>query len=77
MHPEDKNQVEKIFTASVKERKGWRNLVTRWQHKDGIYRYLESNATTIFNERGELTGFRGADRDITDRKSGRRGDTEQ
>ena len=69
MHPEDKNQVEKVFTASVKERKGWRNLVTRWQHKDGTYRYLESNATPIFNESGELTGFRGADRDITDRKS--------
>ena len=37
-----------------------------WQHKDGTYRFLESNATAIFNERGELTGFRGADRDITE-----------
>ena len=68
IHPKDRKRIEKIFSVSVKERKGWRNVIIRWRHKDRNYRFLESNATTIFNERGELTGFRGADHDITERK---------
>ncbi|MCK9591016.1 MAG: PAS domain S-box protein [Methanoregula sp.] len=68
MHPQDRKRIEKVFTASVKEKKGWRKVIIRWRHKDGTYRVLESNATTIINERGELTGFRGADHDITESK---------
>nr|MBA3321444.1 response regulator [Pyrinomonadaceae bacterium] len=33
----------------------------------GSYRYLESNAAPVLNVDGELTGYRGTDRDVTDR----------
>lgn len=68
IHPEDRERVKTLFTSSVQERTGWNNIVIRWRHKDGVYRYLESNAVPVFNDRGDLTGFRGADRDITERR---------
>ncbi len=46
---------------------GWSNKVLRWIAKDGSTHYLESNATPIFDQEGKLTGFRGTDRDITER----------
>jgi PAS domain S-box-containing protein len=67
MHPEDRERIGAIFPSFVNEKKGWRNLVIRWRHRDGTYRYLESNAIPVFDERGGLAGFRGADRDITER----------
>jgi signal transduction histidine kinase/ActR/RegA family two-component response regulator len=42
--------------------------VVRWRHKDGSYRYLESDANPVLDESGELVGYRGVDRDITERK---------
>jgi len=32
------------------------------------YRYLESNGLPVFDPQGDLVGYRGADRDITERK---------
>lgn len=49
-------------------REGWSKRVTSWKHKNGSIRWLESNAHLITDENGEIIGFRGADRDITDRK---------
>ena len=40
----------------------------RWHARDGDVRYLESNAVPVLDESGSLVGFRGSDRDITDRK---------
>ncbi len=68
MHPEDQEEVRELFTSCVRDRCGWRNRVIRWRHKDNSYRYLESNSIPIFNRNGEMIGFRGADRDITERK---------
>ena len=48
-------------------RRGWGNLVVRWRHKEGGYRILESNSVPILDAGGEVTGFRGVDRDITER----------
>ena len=68
MHEDDWSTVGGLLPICVKERKGWRDLVLRWRHKDGSYRYLESNATPVLDREGDVIGFRGADRDITDRK---------
>jgi PAS domain S-box-containing protein len=46
----------------------WTNQVLRWRASDGTLRYLESNATPILDASGAVAGFRGADRDISDRK---------
>jgi two-component system cell cycle sensor histidine kinase/response regulator CckA len=68
MHEDDKGMVKSILRECQEKRCGWNNLLLRWRHKDGTYRYLESNAVPILNSKGDLIGFRGVDRDITERK---------
>jgi len=67
VHPDDRADVAQQFAALAAERRGWRNLVIRWQRKDGAYRFLESSAVPIFGGDGSLEGYRGVDRDITER----------
>jgi PAS domain S-box-containing protein len=67
VHEEDRSMVETEFPKWIAERCGWNNLVIRWRHKDGGWRYLESNAVPIVSASGELVGFRGVDRDISER----------
>jgi len=68
MHEEDRRAVEANLTRWIKEKSGWQNIILRWRHKDGSWRWLESNAVPICDVTGELIGFRGVDRDITERK---------
>jgi signal transduction histidine kinase len=42
-------------------------MLHRFQRTDGTYRHLESNASALFDDAGELIGFTGVDRDVTDR----------
>ncbi|MDQ3284850.1 MAG: PAS domain S-box protein, partial [Actinomycetota bacterium] len=67
MHEEDRIEIEEMLPKLVSEKKGWSELILRWRHKNGTYRFLESNAVPILNGGGELLGYRGADRDITER----------
>jgi PAS domain S-box-containing protein len=67
LHPEDRETVEARWPDWVTARQGWRNLVLRWRAKDGHYRYLDSTAVPIIDPHGELQGFCGVDRDITER----------
>jgi len=68
VHQEDAQEIEAKLPDLISEKRGWRGWVIRWQHRNGNYRFLESNANPILNETGELVGFRGVDRDITERK---------
>ena len=68
IHEDDLGNVEKTFQNCIEEKKGWRDFIIRWKHKDGSYRYLESNSIPIFDQKNRLLGFRGADRNITERK---------
>ncbi len=68
IHPEDMARVQALLPESVRTRSGWDNLVVRWRHKDGSWRFLESNAVPIVDAHGGLAGLRGVDRDITERK---------
>ena len=65
--PEDRALVEARLPQIAAEGRGWRRWVLRWRHADGSVRWLESNAAPIFDEDHRLAGFRGANRDITDR----------
>jgi PAS domain S-box-containing protein len=68
VHQEERDFVIKILTEAIKQKSGWNNVVIRWRHKNGSYRYLESNALPMIDNDGCVLGFRGADRDITLRK---------
>ena len=67
IHNDDRRTIEAILPTWIAEKRGWSNLMLRWKHKDGTYRYLESNAVPILSSENELVGFRGVDRDITER----------
>ena len=64
----DRDKGRACLKAAVENRSVWKNQVLRWHSTDGTLRYLESNATPILDAQGALVGFRGADRDISDRK---------
>jgi diguanylate cyclase (GGDEF)-like protein/PAS domain S-box-containing protein len=68
LHPADRQHFEQDLPKWTAARRGWTGIVNRWLHRDGSYRYLESNAVPILDDQGVLTGYRGADRDITARR---------
>ena len=68
VHPDDREELEKLLKQRISEERGWTGLVLRWKHKHEGYRYLESNGLPVFDPQGKLVGYRGADRDITERK---------
>jgi PAS domain S-box-containing protein len=65
---EDRQRIAGMLAVYAAEKCGWSGIVSRWHHKNGEIRYLESNSVPILNEKGEVVGFSGADRDITERK---------
>jgi len=67
LHPEDRRAIEARLPEWIAAKQGWRSQVLRWRHKSGDWRWLESNAVAIFDGAGNLSGFRGVDRDITER----------
>lgn len=67
IHEEDRVVIEKELPHFVSQKMGWRGLILRWKHKNGHLRHLESNANPKFDASGQLVGFVGLDRDITER----------
>ncbi len=67
VHDGDRQDVVASLADFAAAGRGWTEWVIRWRHKDGGYRSLESNAVPIIGPAGEVVGFRGSDRDITDR----------
>jgi len=68
IHREDRKSVRKWFQKAKKQKKGWKGSVIRWQHKDGYIRFLETIAEPILDDKGNLIGYTGIDRDVTARK---------
>jgi len=68
MYPEDQERVKKLFRTAVERKVGWKNIPIRWRSKDGELKYFESTAEPIEDASGNLLGFCGIDRDITERK---------
>jgi len=68
MHEDDRREVARILPGYIREKRGWQGWLLRWRHKDGSYRWLESNARPMFDADRHVIGFRGVDRDVTQRK---------
>ena len=73
VHEEDRREIEVALPKLMASKSGWSERVLRWRHKNGAYRYLESNAVPILDDRGGVTGYRGAARDVTERKRAEEG----
>ncbi len=72
VHPTDLQLLARELPALTAGGHGWRDLVLRWRHKNGSMRYLESDAVPIRGADGSLEGYRGADRDVTERREAER-----
>jgi diguanylate cyclase (GGDEF)-like protein/PAS domain S-box-containing protein len=68
VHPDDLPRFQEIFRNALAAQSGWQGVNLRWQHRDGSYRTFESSASQLLNEAGQLIGFQGVDRDITERR---------
>ena len=68
MPPEEKLRVGRIFEDAIREKKPLSGIENCNLHKDGHLVVLETNGVPVFDKAGALCGYRGVDRDITDRK---------
>jgi PAS domain S-box-containing protein len=65
IEPDDRAEVARALPRHVAERSGWRHWMLRWRHRDGRPRLIESTARPLLDDRGDVVGFRGIDRDMT------------
>ena len=69
VHPDDLLRYREIFGEALATQSGWQGVSLRWRHRDGSYRVFESSASPLFDDAGQLVGFQGVDRDITERRA--------
>jgi PAS domain S-box-containing protein len=67
--PEDLDKTKESVREIVHQYKPLNLITNRAVHRDGHIVYLESSGIPLFDAKGKYTGYRGADRDITLRRS--------
>ncbi len=67
MDPASAEEGEAIFAETLSKQKPFKNLVDRFVHRDGSIIILEASGRPVIGDNGELTGYRGVCRDITQR----------
>lgn len=65
MPPGEAERVAGAFGAIVMEKRAFSGLVNRNQRADGSIVVLETSGVPLFDEQGELRGYRGIDRNIS------------
>ena len=68
MSPDEAERVAKLFQDVVETRESIAGLENTHLHKDGRWVVLETNGAPILDASGNLLGYRGIDRDISERK---------
>ena len=68
MPPDEADRVKAIFSTLAAESKPLRLLENANLHKDGRTVFLETSANPFFDSQGVCKGYRGIDRDISERK---------
>ncbi|MEA5113329.1 MAG: PAS domain S-box protein [Geobacteraceae bacterium] len=68
MHPQDALRLAEAFTQLKEKRQPIIALENINIHKNGSLVTIETSAMPIFDEQGAFCGYRGIDRDVTDRK---------
>ncbi|MCK5581489.1 MAG: response regulator [Candidatus Omnitrophica bacterium] len=67
-HPDDRDELKKAAFELFAKKAAYRHLINRNIKKDGTEVILETNMLPVIGKNGELLGYRGVDRDITERK---------
>jgi PAS domain S-box-containing protein len=68
MSPQERSHVAGLFRSIVRSKKPFQAFENTALHKDGSELVLEKSGVPFFDKRGGLEGYRGIDRDITERK---------
>jgi len=68
MHEEEAGRIAEESTAIIKEGRPFAALENANRHKDGRIVIVETSGVPIIDEEGTLMGYRGINRDITERK---------
>jgi PAS domain S-box-containing protein len=66
MPPEEAERVRALFDGIAARRASFRDLDNLNLHKDGSARYVLTNGAPILDDDGNLLGYRGLDKDITE-----------
>lgn len=66
---ENRIVTEKSFKENIFKKERWNHYTGSFLHKNGTVRWVESNTSLLFGPDHELTGFRGASRDVTESKN--------
>lgn len=69
MPPEEAERVGRLFGAIASERRPFSQLLNRNLRKDGSLVVLETSGVPLFDEQGTFCGYRGIDRDVTEREA--------
>lgn len=68
MSAAEAERLQKLFQQLLQQQKPFNNLEKINRHKDGYEVTLEANGTPIFDANGAFKGFRGVNRDISERQ---------
>ncbi|MHC4719394.1 MAG: PAS domain-containing protein, partial [Planctomycetota bacterium] len=67
-HPEERDELKNTAFEVFAESQTFREFVNRNMHKNGEMVWLSTSGVPVFDEAGNLLGYRGADTNITDRR---------
>ncbi|TES93874.1 MAG: PAS domain S-box protein, partial [Candidatus Cloacimonadota bacterium] len=67
-HPEDRERLKKAAFEIFDKKEHFREFINRNVHKNGKTVWLSTSGVPIFDEKGNLIGYRGAGIDVTERK---------
>jgi diguanylate cyclase (GGDEF)-like protein/PAS domain S-box-containing protein len=68
LHDSDRSRVQHAMSGLNSRARTLDSLTARWRHADGTTRWLERHALALVDSSGSVCGFRGADRDVTERE---------
>jgi len=69
MPEEERVKLGKFFKEKLAKKEAFYGLENTCRHKDGHLVNIETSAVPVFDDEGQLKGYRGIDRDITERKN--------
>lgn len=69
MHKDDANRMKADWLNILDMKESWNNIERRWFDKDNKLHYLESTAFPVYDNEKKVIGYRGLERDVTEKKN--------